>query len=28
VFTVVAMDSRRVARLRVAPMGDTGQQPA
>ena len=28
VFTVVAMDGRRVSRLRVAPAGDTGQQPA
>jgi putative hemolysin len=27
VFTVVAMDGRRVSRLRVAPTGDTGQQP-
>ena len=28
VFTVVAMDGRRVSRLRVGPVGDTGQQPA
>jgi putative hemolysin len=28
VFTVVAMDGRRVSRLRVAHAGDTGQQPA
>jgi putative hemolysin len=27
VFTVVAMDGRRVSRLRVAPTGDTGQRP-
>ena len=28
VFTVVGMDGRRVSRLRVASLGDTGQQPA
>jgi putative hemolysin len=28
VFTVVAMDGRRVSRLRVAAAADTGQQPA
>jgi putative hemolysin len=28
VFTVVAMDGRRVSRLRVGPSGDTGKQPA
>ena len=28
VFTVVAMEGRRVSRLRVAPAADTGQQPA
>jgi len=27
VFTVIAMDGRRVSRLRVAPTADTGQQP-
>ena len=28
VFTVVTMDGRRVDRLRVAPAGETGPQPA